>query len=158
MRPPWRVTRWHVVAILLRGYDDRVGDAHALRFWWPDGVAANHQAYLTTGGTSRRSYLYFLIGDFAVLGLHIGPAVAYTVPTLARSLRHGIRRSMPQPERACAVVTLPALAALVGEVTLDLVGLTRGRWNGSGCRTWPGCSSPRRCTLRLGADGSPARR
>jgi hypothetical protein len=91
-----------------------------------DGVAATHQAYLTTGGSNRRPYLYFLIGDFAVLGLLVGPAVAHTVPTLARSLRHGIRRSMPQAEYAYAGIALLATAALVGAVTLDLVGLTRG--------------------------------
>jgi hypothetical protein len=117
--------RWPVVAILLAAMTIVPAMFTLAGFWWPDGVAATHQAYLTTGGSSRRPYLYFLIGDFAVLGLLVGPAVAHTVPTLARSLRHGIRRSMPQAECAYAGIALLA-AALVGAVALDLAGLTRG--------------------------------
>jgi hypothetical protein len=118
--------RWSVVAVAL-GAMVIVPAAFTLAgFWWPDGVAATHQAYLTTGGSSRRPYLYFLIGDFAVLGLLIGPAVAHTAPALARALRRGIGRSLPESERARAVIAFLATAALVGAVTLDLAGLTRG--------------------------------
>jgi len=95
-------------------------------FWWPDGVAATHQAYLATGGSSRRSYLFFLVGDFAVLGLLTGPAVAYGVPPAAGALRRGIGGSLSPAERARAVVALLAAAALVGTIALDLAGLTRG--------------------------------
>ncbi|MDN3358611.1 hypothetical protein [Actinomadura sp. DC4] len=95
-------------------------------FWWPDGVAATHLAYLTTGGSSRRPYLFFLIGDFAVLGLLTGPAVAAGVPALARALRRGVGRSLPETERVRAVVALLAAAALLGTIVLDLAGLTRG--------------------------------
>jgi hypothetical protein len=95
-------------------------------FWWPDGVAATHQAYVTTGGSSRRSYLFFLIGDFAVLGLLTGPAVANSLPALARALRRGIGRPLPETERARAVIALLAAAALLGTIVLDLAGLTRG--------------------------------
>jgi hypothetical protein len=91
-------------------------------FWWPDGVAATHQAYLATGGSSRRPYLFFLVGDYAVLGLLVGPAVAYSVPALVR----GIGRSLLETDRAHAAVALLVGAALVGTVALDLVGLTRG--------------------------------
>jgi hypothetical protein len=116
--------RWSVVAVAI-GAMVVVPAAFTLAgFWWPDGVAATHQAYLTTGGSSRRPYFYFLVGDFAVLGLLIGPAVAHAAPDLAGALRRGIGRS--QPERARAVVALLAAAALVGAVTLDLAGLTRG--------------------------------
>ncbi|GAB2810237.1 hypothetical protein GCM10027176_13580 [Actinoallomurus bryophytorum] len=118
--------RWPVVAVVLAAMTIVPAMFTLAGFWWPDGVAATHQAYLATGGSSRRSYLYFLIGDFAVLGLLVGPAVAHTVPTLARSLRHGIRRSMPQAECAYAGIALLASAALVGAATLDLAGLTRG--------------------------------
>jgi hypothetical protein len=89
-------------------------------------VAATHQAYLATGGSSRRPYLFFLIGDFAVLGLLVGPAVAYTAPAVVTALRRGIGRSLPEPDRARAIVALVVTAALIGTVTLDLAGLTRG--------------------------------
>ncbi|HEY0538783.1 MAG TPA: hypothetical protein VGD53_10440 [Actinoallomurus sp.] len=120
-RPRWRVVTAALAAMLV------VPAAFTLAgFWWPDGVAATHQAYLTTGGSSRRQYLFFLIGDFAVLGLLTGPAVAYSVPALAGALRRGIGRSLPETERARAVIALLAVAALVGTIALDLVGLTRG--------------------------------
>ena len=116
--------RWSVVAVAI-GAMAVVPAAFTLAgFWWPDGVAATHEAYLATGGSSRRPYFYFLVGDFAVLGLLIGPAVAHAAPDLAGTLRRGIGRS--QPERARAVAALLAGAALVGAATLDLAGLTRG--------------------------------
>jgi hypothetical protein len=118
--------RWPVIAVML-GAMLIVPAAFTLAgFWWPDGVAATHQAYLTTGGSSRRSYLFFLFGDFAVLGLLVGPAVACAVPSLSGSLRHGIKRSMTPAERSHAVVALLVAAALIGVTTLDLAGLTRG--------------------------------
>jgi fatty acid desaturase len=83
-------------------------------------VAATHQAYLATGGSSRRPYLFFLVGDYAVLGLLVGPAVAYSVPALVRSV------GRPERERARTAIALLVAAALVGTVALDLVGLTRG--------------------------------
>ena len=120
-RPRWRVTISVLAAMAVVPVAFTVAG-----FWWPDGVAATHQAYLATGGSSRRPYLFFLVGDFAVLGLLVGPAVAAGVPALAHALRQGIGRSLPEPERARAVVALLATAALVGTVVLDLAGLTRG--------------------------------
>jgi hypothetical protein len=94
-------------------------------FWWPDGVAATHRAYLSVGGSSRRSYAYFLVGDLAVLGLLTGPAVAHVLPaTLAASWRAVTRRA--PGFSAPAVVGLVAVAALVGTVALDVSGVTRG--------------------------------
>jgi hypothetical protein len=118
-RPPARVLVAGLAALAV------VPSAFTLAgFWWPDGVAATHEAYLATGGSSRRSYLFFLVGDFAVLGLLTGPAVAWSLPPLVRALRRGIGRA--QPDRARAVVALLAAAALAGTVALDLAGLTRG--------------------------------
>jgi hypothetical protein len=120
-RPPGRVLVAGLAAMLV------VPAALTLAgFWWPDGVAATHEAYLATGGSSRRPYLFFLVGDFAVLGLLTGPAVAYSLPSLVRALRRGIGRSLPEPDRARAVIALLAAAALVGTVALGLAGLTRG--------------------------------
>ena len=118
--------RWPVIAATISAMVVVPAAFTLAGFWWPDGVAATHQAYLTTGGSSRRPYFYFLVGDFAVLGLLIGPAVAHAAPDLAGALRRGIGRSLPAPDRARAVVALLATAALVGAVTLDLAGLTRG--------------------------------
>jgi hypothetical protein len=118
-RPPSRVLVAGLAAMAV------VPSAFTLAgFWWPDGVAATHEAYLATGGSSRRSYLFFLVGDFAVLGLLTGPAVAWCLPPLVRALRRGIGPA--QPDRARAVVALLAAAALAGTVALDLAGLTRG--------------------------------
>jgi len=120
-RPRWRVTIGMLAAMTI------VPAAFTLAgFWWPDGVAATHQAYLATGGSSRRPYLFFLVGDFAVLGLLAGPAVASSIPALARTLREGVGRSLSGTERAPAVVALLVTAALIGTITLDLAGLTRG--------------------------------
>jgi hypothetical protein len=121
-RPRWRV----VIAVL--GAMIILPAAFTLAgFWWPGGVAATHQAYLTTGGSSRRPYLFFLIGDVAVLGLLTGPAVAHSLPAAARVLRHGAGRSLlDETGRARLAVALLSAAALVGTVTLDLAGLTRG--------------------------------
>jgi hypothetical protein len=111
--------RWPVIAVLLGGATiipilfTRAG------FWWPDGVAATHDAYLITGGSHRRSYLYFLIGDLAVLGLMVGPAAACAVPHLVRAWRR-IRSSPP------AGLAMVVGAALIGVAALDLSGVTRG--------------------------------
>jgi hypothetical protein len=118
--------RWPVVTTLLAAMVIAPAAFTLAGFWWPDGVAATHQAYLATGGSSRRPYLFFLIGDFAVLGLLVGPAVAYTAPAVVAALRHGIGRSLPEPDRARAIVALVVTAALIGTITLDLAGLTRG--------------------------------
>jgi hypothetical protein len=118
-RPQWRMVLAVLAAMAV------VPVAFTLAgFWWPDGVAATHQAYLATGGSSRRPYLFFLLGDFAVLGLLTGPAVAHSTPALVSALRRGIGRS--QPERGRAVIALLAVAALIGTIVLDLAGLTRG--------------------------------
>ncbi len=118
--------RWPVTAVALAAMIVIPAAFTVAGFWWLDGVAATHQAYLTTGGSSRRPYLFFLVGDFAVLGLLTGPAVAHGIPPLAGALRRGIGRALPETERARALVALLAAAALVGTITLDLAGLTRG--------------------------------
>ncbi len=109
--------RWSVVAVLVAAMAVVPSAFTLAGFWWPDGVAATHLAYVTTGGSSRRPYLYFLLGDFAVLGLLAGPAVARAAPLAARSLRRGA---------GTRPVALLVAAALAGTVVLDLAGLTRG--------------------------------
>jgi hypothetical protein len=52
--------------------------------------------------------------------------VAYTAPAVVAALRHGIGRSLPEPDRARAIVALVVTAALIGTIALDLAGLTRG--------------------------------
>ncbi|MFL6052887.1 MAG: hypothetical protein ACJ72W_08225 [Actinoallomurus sp.] len=118
--------RWRVVIAVLAAMVVVPAAFTLAGFWWPSGVAATHQAYLATGGSSRRPYLFFLVGDFAVLGVLTGPAVAYSVPALIRALRRGIGRSLPEAERARAGIALLAVAALIGTIALDLAGLTRG--------------------------------
>ncbi|MEV4252750.1 hypothetical protein AB0J52_06225 [Spirillospora sp. NPDC049652] len=89
-------------------------------FWWPDGVRATLDTYLVSGGSARRPYLYFLVADFAVLGLLTGPAVASALPTL---LRRGItarRKVRTEP------VFLLAAAALIAVLSLDVAGVTKG--------------------------------
>ncbi|MBO2447225.1 hypothetical protein J4573_09025 [Actinomadura barringtoniae] len=81
-------------------------------FWWPDGVAATQDTYAISRGSAQRSYPYFLVADLAVLGLLVGPAVAYALPSLR------IRTGMP--------VALLAAAALLGTLALDVSGVTRG--------------------------------
>lgn len=87
----------------------------AAGFWWPDGVAATHQAYEAAGGSSRRPYLYFLVGDLGVLALLVGPAVAHALPDLIRGARDRYR-----------VLTWLCGAALLGMLVLDVSGVTRG--------------------------------
>lgn len=108
--------RWPVVAVLLAGMTVVPILFTVAGFWWPDGVAATHDAYLVTGGSHRRSYLYFLVGNLAVLGLMTGPAVASAFPHLMRGVRRRCRSGL-------AVL---AGAALTGAVALDLSGVTKG--------------------------------
>ena len=76
-------------------------------FWWPDGVAATHQAW-AAGSGDNRPYVYSFVANFAVLGVLVGPATAAAV----------VRR----PPRAPVVL---ASAALVGVLALALSGVTR---------------------------------
>ena len=92
----------------------------ALGFWWPDGVAVTQDAYAMTGGSARRSYLYFLVGNLAVLGLLTGPAAAYGLARCGEVFR---RPASWTPSARAAVM---AVAALVGMVVLDLSSVTRG--------------------------------
>jgi hypothetical protein len=112
--------RWPVIAVLLGGVAIAPLLFTLAGFWWPDGVAATHAAYLITGGSHRRSYLYFLVGDLAVLGLMAGPAAASAFPHLVRAWR---RARPPSPPTALAMLVG---AALVGVAALDLSGVTRG--------------------------------
>ncbi|WP_192809292.1 hypothetical protein, partial [Actinomadura montaniterrae] len=94
-----------------------------LGFWWPDGVRATLDTYLVSRGSAQRSYAYFLFGDLAVLGLLTGPAVAYALPRAAGALWRAARTRAMSP---AAAVALPACAALLGVVVLDLSGVTKG--------------------------------
>ncbi|QKG19255.1 hypothetical protein [Actinomadura verrucosospora] len=94
-----------------------------LGFWWPDGVRATLDTYLISRGSAQRSYTYFLFGDLAVLGLLTGPAVAYALPRTAGVLWRAARTRAMSP---AAAVALPACAALLGMVVLDLSGVTKG--------------------------------
>ncbi|MQY04711.1 hypothetical protein [Actinomadura macrotermitis] len=87
-------------------------------FWWPDGVLATKEAYDAAGGSARRPYWFFLFGNYAVLALLTGPAVAAALPAAARALR---QRMPPY-----APVALLAAAALLGTLALDLSGVTKG--------------------------------
>lgn len=86
----------------------------AAGFWWPAGVAATHQAYEVAGGSSRRSYLYFLVGDLGVLALLVGPAAAYALPAVFTE------------HRRHRTVAWLAGAALLGMLALDISSVTRG--------------------------------
>ena len=116
-----------------------------LGFWWPDGVHVTQAAYAITGGSGRRSYLYFLVGNIAVLGLLVGPATAYALARLAVVGRDALGRTAPGASGTRiarpAVVGRGALgrtappearigwlagAALLGMAVLDVVGVTRG--------------------------------
>ncbi|MWA06658.1 hypothetical protein F8568_041195 [Actinomadura sp. LD22] len=94
-----------------------------LGFWWPDGVRATLDTYLVSRGSAQRSYSYFLFGDLAVLGLLTGPAVAYALPRTAGALR---RAALERALSPAAAVALPASAALLGVLVLDLSGVTKG--------------------------------
>jgi len=76
-------------------------------FWWPDGVVATHRAWALGRGDDR-PYAYSFVGDFAVLGVLVGPAAFAAV---AR-----------RPRR---VVVALAAASLVGVLSLALSGVTR---------------------------------
>ncbi|WP_433252119.1 hypothetical protein [Actinomadura nitritigenes] len=94
-----------------------------LGFWWPGGVRATLDTYLISRGSAQRSYAYFLFGDLAVLGLLTGPAVAYALPRTAHVLWRAARTRAASP---AAAVALPACAALLGVLVLDLSGVTKG--------------------------------
>lgn len=76
-------------------------------FWWPDGVAATHLVW-SQGRGSERPYLYSVVGDFAVLGVLVGPATAVAAARRPRG-----------------VPTVLAGAALLGLVALATAGVTR---------------------------------
>lgn len=76
-------------------------------FWW-DGFAATHHAYVTTVA-STRPYLYFLVADVVVLSVMVGPAVL----SGARSL-------------ADQRIWLLVGAAAVALAFVDLSGYTKG--------------------------------
>jgi hypothetical protein len=102
-----------------------------LGFWWPDGVQVTKAAYAITGGSGRRSYLYFLIGNFAVLALLTGPAAADALAHLAVICKDTLEQAAPSnqepaPSNPEARVGWLAGAVLVGMVVLDFVGVTRG--------------------------------
>jgi hypothetical protein len=80
-------------------------------FWWPDGVAATHETYLISRGSAQRSYAYFVFANLAVLGLLIGPATAYALPSTLANRRP---------------LAWLVGAALVGVLALDVSGVTRG--------------------------------
>jgi hypothetical protein len=115
-----------------------------LGFWWPDGVRATLDTYLLSRGSAQRSYAYFLFGDLAVLGLLTGPAVAYALPRTAAVLWRAARTRTPTP---AAAVALPACAALLGMLVLDLSGVTKGEveriW--VPFATWPVAAASLRC-------------
>ncbi|MFV2172975.1 hypothetical protein ACFHW2_23220 [Actinomadura sp. LOL_016] len=95
----------------------------ALGFWWPDGVRATLDTYLISGGSAQRSYWYFLFADLAVLALLTGPAVAHALPRALGALGLAARLRAPVPGLGAA---LPAGAALLGVLVLDVSGVTRG--------------------------------
>ncbi|GAA1800321.1 hypothetical protein [Actinomadura chokoriensis] len=94
-----------------------------LGFWWPDGVAATLDTYLVSRGSAQRSYAYFVLANLAVLGLLTGPATARALPRAAEALRGAARARALPPQAAVASL---AAAALVGVLTLDASGVTRG--------------------------------
>ncbi len=79
-------------------------------FWWPDGVAATHEAWIAGKGDDR-PYLYSFVADFAVLGVLVGPATV-----VGAVLR---RRGQ------LSVSTALAGASLVGLLSLAVSGVTR---------------------------------
>lgn len=99
-----------------------------LGFWWPAGVRATLDTYLVSGGSAQRSYLYFLFADLAVLGLLTGPAVAHALPRTLGTLRRAARlRTARLRARVPGLGTaLPAGAALLGVLVLDVSGVTKG--------------------------------
>lgn len=76
-------------------------------FWWPDGVAATHQAWADGKGDDR-PYVYSFLADFAILGVLVGPATV-----VGATMR---------PRQAPAVL---AAAALTSVVVLAVSGVTR---------------------------------
>ncbi|GAA2584203.1 hypothetical protein SMC26_02685 [Actinomadura fulvescens] len=92
-----------------------------LGFWWPDGVAATYDTYRVSSGSAKRSYWYFLVADFAVLAILVGPAVAHALPSSLASVVRAARARTAPPAPG-----LLAGAALLGTLALALSGVTRG--------------------------------
>ncbi|MFI0448544.1 hypothetical protein [Actinomadura sp. 6N118] len=90
-------------------------------FWWPDGVAATFETYRVSRGSAMRSYWYFLVADFAVLGLLVGPAVAHALPAALAPIGRAARDRVLPP-----LPTLLVGAALLGTIALAVSGVTRG--------------------------------
>ncbi|KAB2346435.1 hypothetical protein [Actinomadura rudentiformis] len=90
-------------------------------FWWPDGVAATYETYRVSRGSAMRPYWYFLVADFAVLGLLVGPAVAHALPSTLAPLGRAARDRVLPP-----VPTMLVGAALLGTIALAVSGVTRG--------------------------------
>jgi hypothetical protein len=82
-------------------------------FWWFAGVEGTHKAYESVGGSSRRPYGYFLLGDLGVLAILVGPAVAWALPCASW-------------RRTRDATVWPAGAAMIGMLALDLSGVTKG--------------------------------
>ncbi|MGH3344541.1 MAG: hypothetical protein ACRDPK_17060, partial [Carbonactinosporaceae bacterium] len=80
----------------------------AAGFWWFDGLAATHQAWVAGRG-SDRPYAYFLVASLATLALLVGPAGAAGLARL-------------RDTRLWRLVG----AALLGVLALDVSGFTRG--------------------------------
>lgn len=76
-------------------------------FWWPDGVAATHRAWVAGRG-DERPYAYSFVADLALLAVLVGPATAVA----ATRTRRG---------PAAALAT----AAGVGVLLLAVSGVTR---------------------------------
>lgn len=79
-------------------------------FWWPDGVAATHEAWVAGKGDDR-PYLYSFVAGFAILGVLVGPA---TVVGAVLRRRGQLTAS-----------TALAGASLLGLVALAVSGVTR---------------------------------
>lgn len=76
-------------------------------FWWPDGVAGTHRAWVAGRGDDR-PYVYSFLADLAILAVLAGPATAAGLAS--------------RPRRAVAVLAGAAVAAVL---VLDLSGVTR---------------------------------
>ncbi|GAA0386952.1 hypothetical protein GCM10009530_42490 [Microbispora corallina] len=77
-------------------------------FLWPAGVIATHAEWAADPGAAR-PYLYFLVGDLAVLALVTGPATAA-----------GLAGRVPSR------VAVAVAAAVAAVLALDVSGVTRG--------------------------------
>ncbi|MEV0406837.1 hypothetical protein [Actinoallomurus sp. NPDC050550] len=94
--------------------------------WW-EGVVGTHTAWLISHG-SRRPYGYFLVANFAVLALLVGPAVATALPTALGRAASLVFTASPGGRGGSGSDRLGWLAAatLAGVLALDLSGVTTG--------------------------------